>query len=30
LNIGHHLISRAIAVGLRASVREMLEAMGRD
>ena len=27
LNIGHHLVSRAIIVGLRAAVREMLEAM---
>jgi pyridoxine 5-phosphate synthase len=29
LNIGHHIISRSIFVGLRAAVREMLEAMGR-
>lgn len=29
LNIGHHLISRAITIGLRAAVKEMLEAMHR-
>jgi pyridoxine 5-phosphate synthase len=28
LNIGHHLISRAMTLGLRGAVREMLEAMG--
>ena len=28
LNIGHHLVSRAVFIGLRAAVREMLEAMG--
>lgn len=29
LNIGHHIVSRALTVGLRAAVREMLVAMGR-
>ncbi len=29
LNIGHHLISRAVLTGLRAAVREMLDAMNR-
>lgn len=29
LNIGHHIISRALIVGLRAAVREMLDAMGK-
>lgn len=28
LNIGHHLVSRAINVGLRASIRDMLAVMG--
>lgn len=28
LNIGHHLVSRAITVGLRTSIREMLAVMG--
>lgn len=28
LNIGHHLISRALTIGLRAAVREMLAVMG--
>jgi pyridoxine 5-phosphate synthase len=29
LNIGHHIVSRAVVIGLRAAVREMLEAMNR-
>ncbi len=29
LNIGHHLVSRALTIGLKASVEEMLEVMGR-
>jgi len=29
LNIGHHLVSRALCTGLRAAVREMLDAMNR-
>jgi len=29
LNIGHHIISRAVIIGLQAAVREMLDAMSR-
>ena len=28
LNIGHHIVSRAVFIGLRSAVQEMLEAMG--
>ena len=29
LNIGHHIVSRAVFIGLRAAVKEMIEAMSR-
>jgi pyridoxine 5'-phosphate synthase PdxJ len=29
LNIGHHIVSRALFIGLRESVKEMIEVMKR-